>query len=60
MCGKRVYTAISLEDVIPAEAPTVPKVQSDERGDFLTCPHCHSRVTMKRVATKGGAAFRPG
>ena len=59
ICGKRLYTAISLEDVIPADAPTMPKVQTDKRGDFLTCPHCDARVPMKRVMTKGGAGFRP-
>lgn len=58
-CGQRVYTAISLEDVIPADAPTVPKVSSDARGHYLRCPHCRARIDMKRVDTPGGTGFRP-
>ena len=57
-CGQRVYTAISLEDVIPADAPTVPKVSSDARGYYLRCPHCSERIGMKRVDTQGGTGFR--
>lgn len=57
-CGQRVYTAISLEDVIPADAPTVPKVFHDARGDYLGCPHCGARIDMQRVDTPGGTGFR--
>ena len=57
-CGQRVYTAISLEDVIPADAPTVPRVESDARGDYLRCPSCRTRIAMKRVETPGGSGFR--
>ena len=57
-CGQRVYTALSLEDVIPADAPTVPTVQTDARGDYLTCPHCKTRIAMKRITTKGRVGFR--
>ena len=57
-CGRRAYTAISLEDVIPAEAPTAPKVMSDARGYHLLCPHCRARIEMKRVETPGGVGFR--
>jgi DNA-directed RNA polymerase subunit RPC12/RpoP len=57
-CGKRAYTAISLEDVIPAEAPTAPRVLHDENGDYLACPHCKARIAMQRVSTKGGPGYR--
>jgi predicted RNA-binding Zn-ribbon protein involved in translation (DUF1610 family) len=57
-CGKFVYTALSLEDVIPADAPTTPEVQTDTRGDYLSCPHCGARIPMKRIATEGRAGFR--
>ena len=57
-CGQRVYTAISLEDVIPADAPTTPKVSSDARGYYLRCPHCRARIQMNRVDTPGGTGFR--
>ena len=57
-CGKFVYTALSLEDVVPADAPTSPAVQKDALGDYLRCPHCGARIAMKRIATGAGAAFR--
>ena len=50
--------ALSLEDVIPAQAPTVPRVLHDANGDYLTCPSCGARIAMKRVETKGGTGFR--
>jgi DNA-directed RNA polymerase subunit RPC12/RpoP len=57
-CGQRVYTALSLEDVIPAEAPTAPRVLHDAQGDYLVCPSCKTRIAMQRVSTKGGVGFR--
>ena len=57
-CGKRVYTALSLEDVIPADAPTVPTVQTDAQGDYLPCPHCKARIAMQRITIKGRVGFR--
>ena len=58
LCGKFLYTALSLEDVMPADAPTSPKVEADARGDYLRCQHCGARVAMKRVITGGGVGFR--
>lgn len=57
-CGEFVYTALSLEDVVPADAPTAPKILHDAQGDYLPCPSCGTRIAMKRIRTKGGAAFR--
>lgn len=57
-CGKFLYTSLSLEDVLAADAPTGPMVQTDKRGDYLCCPHCGARVAMKRIATGAGVAFR--
>jgi DNA-directed RNA polymerase subunit RPC12/RpoP len=57
-CGKFVYTALSLEDVIPADAPTSPKVQKDAHGEFLRCPHCGERIPMKRITTRARVGFR--
>jgi len=57
-CGKFLYTALSLEDVLAAEAPTSPKVESDARGDYLRCKHCGARVIMKRITTDAGVGFR--
>jgi DNA-directed RNA polymerase subunit RPC12/RpoP len=34
------------------------EIQSDARGDYMTCPSCATRVAMKRITTKGGAGFR--
>jgi DNA-directed RNA polymerase subunit RPC12/RpoP len=57
-CGKFIYTALSLEDVLAADAPTSPRVQTDARGDYLRCPHCEARIPMKRITTSGGVGFR--
>ena len=57
-CGKRVYTALSLEDVIPADAPSVPTVQTDAQGDYLPCPHCKARIAIQRINIKGRVGFR--
>jgi DNA-directed RNA polymerase subunit RPC12/RpoP len=57
-CGKFVYTALSLDDVLPADAATTPKVLNDERGDYLLCPHCGARIAMKRITTSGHVGFR--
>jgi len=57
-CGGFLYTALSLEDFFPADAPTSPKVMTDGDGDYMPCPHCGERVAMKRVATDAGAGFR--
>jgi endogenous inhibitor of DNA gyrase (YacG/DUF329 family) len=58
-CGKFVYTALSLEDVIPADAATAPKVLSDARGDYLPCPHCGTRIAMKRIRIADRDSFKP-
>jgi len=57
-CGKFVYTALSLEDVVAAAAPTAPKIESDARGPYLRCPHCGVRIPMKRITTRAGAGYR--
>ena len=57
-CGRFVFTALSLEDVVPADAPTAPKILHDGQGDYLPCPSCGTRIAMQRISTKGGSAFR--
>lgn len=57
-CGKFVYTALSLEDVLAADAATAPRVLSDARGDYLSCPHCGARIAMRRITTSGRVGFR--
>lgn len=57
-CGRFLYTALSLEDVLPGDSATSPKVMSDARGDYLLCPHCGLRVAMKRITTNAGVGFR--
>lgn len=57
-CGKFLYTALSLEDVLAADAPTAPKVRTDARGDYLHCQHCGARIAMKRISTNAGVGFR--
>jgi hypothetical protein len=59
-CGRFLYTALSLEDVVTADAPTGPRIDSDERGKYIRCPHCAARVAMKPVATAAGTGFRIG
>ena len=57
-CGKPVYTALSLEDVVAADAPASPRVRTDADGDYLCCPHCAARIAMKRITTAAGVGFR--
>ncbi len=57
-CGRFVYTALSLEDVFAADGPESPRVLTDAQGDYLSCPHCKTRIPMKRIATDAGVAFR--
>lgn len=57
-CGRFVYTALSLEDVLAADAPTSPQVRADARGDYLRCPHCGARIPMQRIDTDAGVGFR--
>jgi hypothetical protein len=58
-CGKFVYTSLSLDDVLPAEGATLPKVLHDERGDYLLCPHCRARTAMKRIRIANKDSFKP-
>lgn len=57
-CGKFLYTALSLEDVLAADAPTAPNVQTDAHGDYLRCQNCGARIAMKRITTRTGVGFR--
>ena len=57
-CGRRLYTALSLEDVVAAGSPASPRVMTDGKGDYLNCPHCGERVPMKRVRTGAGEGYR--
>jgi DNA-directed RNA polymerase subunit RPC12/RpoP len=57
-CGKFVYTALSLEDVVAADTPTGPEVQTDARGPYVRCPHCGVRIPMKRITTQAGVGYR--
>jgi hypothetical protein len=57
-CGKFLYTALSLENVVDADAPTSPKVESDPRGNYLSCASCKARVPMKMVEIRGRRGFR--
>jgi len=35
-----------------------PRIQSDERGPFMVCPHCHKRVILISDRTAAGAGLR--
>ncbi|HKU46548.1 MAG TPA: hypothetical protein VJQ58_06665 [Burkholderiales bacterium] len=58
-CDKFLYSALSLEDVVDGEAPTAPRIEHDDQGAFLRCPHCQARIAMKRVSSGARSAFRP-
>jgi DNA-directed RNA polymerase subunit RPC12/RpoP len=57
-CERFLYSAVSLEDVLDADAPTAPRIEQDARGSFLRCPHCEARLAMKPVPRPGRRAFR--
>ena len=58
-CGKTLYSATSLEDAVVAATPESPKIERDERGYFMCCPNCRSRIAMQRVESAAAAAWRP-
>ena len=58
-CGKTLYSATSFEDAVIARTPESPKIEHDERGDFMRCPSCASRIAMRRLERDGAAAWRP-
>ncbi len=41
------------------DAATAPKVLSDARGDYLLCPHCGTRIAMKRIRIADRDSFKP-
>jgi DNA-directed RNA polymerase subunit RPC12/RpoP len=57
-CGRFLYSALSLEDVVDPDAPTAPKIEADPSGHFVRCPHCQARVAMKPVSMSGRTAYR--
>jgi DNA-directed RNA polymerase subunit RPC12/RpoP len=57
-CDKFLYSALSLEDVVQPDTPSAPRIENDEQGDFLRCPHCRGRIAMKAVVTAGRRGFR--
>jgi DNA-directed RNA polymerase subunit RPC12/RpoP len=57
-CGGELFSATSLEDGVNAEAPQAPKVEHDQRGDFMHCPHCRARVGLRRLHDGGADAVQ--
>jgi hypothetical protein len=57
-CGKALYSAVSLEDGIDAGAAESPKVEHDERGWYMACPHCAKRVAMERLTAGRAEAWK--
>jgi len=58
-CGQPLYSATSLEDAVIVATPESPKVENDDRGYYLRCPSCRTRVPMERLERDGRAAWRP-
>jgi len=58
-CAQALYSAVSLDDGIDAGAVECPRVEHDERGDFMRCPHCGTRVAMTRMQAGHAEAWRP-
>ena len=57
-CGRFLYSALSLEDVVDPDAPTAPKIEADDGGHFVRCPHCQARVAMQAVTASGHRGYR--
>lgn len=58
-CGKALYSALSLEDGVNAAAPTSPRLERDEHGHFIRCPHCAKRVGMVRISSGAASEVQP-
>ena len=57
-CGRALFSSTSLDDGVNAAAPESPRIESDERGYYLRCPFCATRIAMERIAARQGDAFR--
>jgi DNA-directed RNA polymerase subunit RPC12/RpoP len=58
-CGKGLYSALSSDDAVNAAVPEAPKLQRDEGGYYIRCPHCASRIAMVKLRSGSASAVRP-
>jgi DNA-directed RNA polymerase subunit RPC12/RpoP len=57
-CAHALYRVISEAPGVVGFSGDSPKVQSDEKGHFMKCPHCQKRIVFVTVsAIPGGAGF---
>jgi len=59
-CGKALYSSVSIEDGVNAAVPEAPKLERDDSGYYIRCPHCASRVAMVKLRSGSASAVRPG
>lgn len=61
-CGKELFRLGPLQLASPVFGVSAgsPKLQSDENGQFMCCPHCSKRVVFVSAPALVGAGFRIG
>ena len=55
-CGKVLYALGPVAQSVAGVA-NGPKVESDQHGHFMRCPHCSKRVILQSTKTPVGAGF---
>ena len=60
-CGKTLYRIGPLDKDrgVWGKLPDGPKMENDEKGNFMSCPECLRRVDMEITSSPTGAGFRP-
>ena len=57
-CGKALYGATSSDDAVNSAAPEAPKLERDDAGYYVRCPHCASRIAMVKFSSGAASAVR--
>lgn len=61
-CGKTLFNlgALSADPPVQGKHRTDPKLQSDQHGQYMCCPHCSKRVIFVTAPSATGVGFRVG
>jgi len=61
-CGKELFRlgALQTNPLVLGKNPDGPRLESDEHGQFMRCPHCSKRVVFVSAPSPAGTGFRVG
>jgi hypothetical protein len=55
-CKKELYRSLKVENGSNQAMSGTPHLDQDESGQFMKCPHCLQRITMRSVPSSSGLA----